>query len=286
MYKYTNDEKWNDYNFKLYLPQIGGITLYIFGNISKLLSDDVKIAARSHDECNGSDVFGTDICTCKPYLLYGIKGAVECAQRGDIGIIAYFRKEGRALGEVTKFRVYNQRKSQEGGDRSETYFENTLNIAGIIDARIQDIMPEVYLWLGINKIDWFISMSNEKYNALKMNGLLIGKQISIPVDNIHPNSMIEINAKIKAGYNNFTKNIVDIDTLYSYDYVKKQSNIFFENLKKSKSTHFIYVHSNYHILKNYLKKYMEEKISCHGMKQHSRLNHYTLDSKDYLKRIK
>lgn len=26
---------------------------------------------RVHDECNGSDVFGSDICTCRPYLVHG-----------------------------------------------------------------------------------------------------------------------------------------------------------------------------------------------------------------------
>lgn len=35
-----------------------------------------------------------------------------CAIR--TGIIVYFRKEGRALGEVTKYLVYNLRKRQEG----------------------------------------------------------------------------------------------------------------------------------------------------------------------------
>ena len=38
------------------------------------------------------------------------------AQNGGVGVIAYNRKEGRALGEVTKFLVYNARKRQEGGD--------------------------------------------------------------------------------------------------------------------------------------------------------------------------
>lgn len=51
---------------------------------------------------NGSDVFGSDICTCKPYLTYAIEECVRGAQRGGVGLVVYFRKEGRALGEVTK----------------------------------------------------------------------------------------------------------------------------------------------------------------------------------------
>lgn len=63
---------------------------------------NVKLALRVHDECNGSDVFGSDICTCRPYLIFGIEEAVKEAQRGGSGVVVYFRKEGRALGEVTK----------------------------------------------------------------------------------------------------------------------------------------------------------------------------------------
>lgn len=51
---------------------------------------------------NGSDVFGSDICTCKPYLIFAIEECIRCAQRGGVGVVVYFRKEGRALGEVTK----------------------------------------------------------------------------------------------------------------------------------------------------------------------------------------
>ena len=50
-----------------------------------------------------SDVFGSDICTCRPYLIFGVEEAVKEAQRGGSGVVIYFRKEGRALGEVTKY---------------------------------------------------------------------------------------------------------------------------------------------------------------------------------------
>lgn len=56
-------------------------------------------------QCNGSDVFGSDICTCRPYLIFGIEEAVKEAQNGGSGVVIYFRKEGRALGEVTKVSV-------------------------------------------------------------------------------------------------------------------------------------------------------------------------------------
>ena len=71
---------------------------------------NVRLALRVHDECNGSDVFGSDICTCRPYLIFGVEEAVKEAQQGGSGVVIYFRKEGRALGEVTKYLVYNARK--------------------------------------------------------------------------------------------------------------------------------------------------------------------------------
>ncbi|KAI1633653.1 GTP cyclohydrolase N terminal-domain-containing protein [Biscogniauxia mediterranea] len=89
-------------DIKVFLPPIGGLTVYCFGDPAKMSDESCKLALRVHDECNGSDVFGSDICTCRPYLIFGIEEAVKEAQRGGSGVVIYFRKEGRALGEVTK----------------------------------------------------------------------------------------------------------------------------------------------------------------------------------------
>ncbi|WP_426549199.1 hypothetical protein [Dapis sp. BLCC M126] len=64
-------------------------------------------------------------------------------------MIVYFRKEGRALGEVTKFLVYNARKRQAGGDRADAYFTRTECVAGVQDMRFQELMPDVLHWLGV-----------------------------------------------------------------------------------------------------------------------------------------
>ncbi len=40
------------------------------------------LAVRVHDECNGSDVFGSDICTCRPYLVHAIDVCIKTAQEG------------------------------------------------------------------------------------------------------------------------------------------------------------------------------------------------------------
>jgi GTP cyclohydrolase II len=157
-----------------------------------------KLALRIHDECNGSDVFGSDICTCRPYLTFGIEEAVKEAQNGGSGVVIYFRKEGRALGEVTKYLVYNARK--RGEDRASEYFKRTENIAGVKDMRFQALMPDILHWLGITKIDRMLSMSNMKHDAIVDQGIPIHERVPIPDDMIPADSRVEIDAKIQAGY--------------------------------------------------------------------------------------
>lgn len=187
-------------DLKVWLPPIGSTTVYIFGNPEDLSKPEVELSCRVHDECNGSDVFGSDICTCRPYLMYGIEHAAETAQRGGVGLIAYYRKEGRALGEVTKFLVYNARKRQEGGDSAATYFKRTECVAGVEDARFQEFMPDVLHLFGIKKIHNLHSMSNMKYNAIVGSGIEVVNRVSIPDDLIPGDATVEMEAKKAAGY--------------------------------------------------------------------------------------
>jgi len=187
-------------DLSVFLPPIGGTTLYIFGDPARLGDARYPLTCRVHDECNGSDVFGSDICTCRPYLAHGIEECVRQAQAGGAGLIVYNRKEGRALGEVTKFLVYNARKRQAGGDQAATYFERTECVAGVQDARFQQLMPDVIHWLGVRRIDRFVSMSNLKYDALAASGVEIGERVPIPPDLVPPDAAVELEAKKAAGY--------------------------------------------------------------------------------------
>ena len=187
-------------DIKVFLPPMGGITLYIFGDPAAIADPHRRLTCRVHDECNGSDVFGSDICTCRPYLTHGIEECVREAQAGGAGLIVYNRKEGRALGEVTKFLVYNARKRQPGGDQAATYFERTECVAGVQDARFQQLMPDILHWLGITRIDRFVSMSDMKYNALTGSGIEIGERVPIPDHLVPPDASVEMEAKKAAGY--------------------------------------------------------------------------------------
>jgi GTP cyclohydrolase II len=184
----------------VFLPPIGGQTIYIFGNPHDLANPEVTLTARVHDECNGSDVFGSDICTCRPYLTHAIEECIRGAQDGGVGVVIYCRKEGRALGEVTKFLVYNARKRQEGGDSATNYFLRTECVAGVQDMRFQELMPDTLHWLGIRKIHRLVSMSNLKYDAIVGSGIEVGERVKIPEDLIPDDARVEMDAKKAAGY--------------------------------------------------------------------------------------
>jgi GTP cyclohydrolase II len=184
----------------VFLPPIGGTTVYLFGDPAAIQDPAKILTCRIHDECNGSDVFGSDICTCRPYLTHGVEECIRTAQAGGVGLIVYNRKEGRALGEVTKFLVYNARKRQPGGDQAATYFARTECVAGVQDARFQQLMPDAIHWLGIKRIDRLVSMSNLKYDALIAAGIEVGERVSLPPGLVPPDAMVEIEAKKAAGY--------------------------------------------------------------------------------------
>mmetsp|Transcript_14465 Transcript_14465/g.54596 ORF Transcript_14465/g.54596 Transcript_14465/m.54596 type:complete len:455 (-) Transcript_14465:114-1478(-) len=187
-------------DIKVFLPPIGGCTIYIWGDPQTIPDENIPLTVRVHDECNGSDVFGSDICTCRPYLTHAMEECVKTAQQGGAGVVIYYRKEGRALGEVTKYLVYNRRKRQKEGDTAKEYFNCTKYVAGIMDTRFQALMPDALHWLGITKIDRFISMSDMKYNAIVSTGIRIVTRVPIPPELVPRDAQVEIVAKVYAGY--------------------------------------------------------------------------------------
>ena len=187
-------------DLEVFLPPIGGQTVYVFGQPRELSNPNVTLTARVHDECNGSDVFGSDICTCRPYLTHAIEECIRGAQEGGVGVVVYCRKEGRALGEVTKFLVYNARKRQQGGDSASNYFLRTECVAGVQDMRFQELMPDVLHWLGVRRIHRLVSMSNLKYDAIVGSGIEVVERIQIPESLIPADARVEMEAKKAAGY--------------------------------------------------------------------------------------
>ena len=91
-------------------------------------------------------------------------------------------------------------KRQPGGDTADTYFRRTECIAGVQDMRFQELMPDVFHWLGIRRIDRWVSMSNDKRDALEAQGIQVIEQIALPDRLVPFDAAVEMAAKKAAGY--------------------------------------------------------------------------------------
>jgi GTP cyclohydrolase II len=283
LFKFSNDDRLNDPKINVYLPPVGGLTCYIFGDGRKIRDPLTEIAVRVHDACNGSDVFGTDICTCRPYLLFAMLGCIEVAQRGGVGIIVYFRKEGRSLGEVTKYRVYNARKHQDGGDTAEKYFFHTENIAGIRDARFQVMMPDVLNWLGVHRIDWLFSMSNEKYDALVQAGIRIYQRVPLPQHWVPKGAFVELHAKIADGYHAMEISTEEVvDKMRDLRMIREQCNRVYDLAKLDKLHHLQINEKKITKATKYVIDCIDKYHPTKNIPMHSRFRHFEEEEMSFL----
>jgi GTP cyclohydrolase II len=61
-------------------------------------------------------------------------------------------------------------------------------------------MPDVFHWLGVRRIDRWVSMSNLKFDAMQAHGIEIGERVAIPDYLIPADARVEMDAKKAAGY--------------------------------------------------------------------------------------
>jgi GTP cyclohydrolase II len=73
-------------------------------------------------------------------------------------------------------------------------------VAGAPDLRAQDLAVDVLHWLGIGRIDRWVSMSNLNRDAVTAAGIDIVRQVEIPDALIPAHADVEIAAKKAAGY--------------------------------------------------------------------------------------
>ena len=273
--KYSGNPKVADPAVRTFLPSVGGFTIYAFGDVRKIRDPATEIAVRVHDECIGSDVFGSDICTCRPYLMFAMRHAVECAQRGGVGLVIYYRKEGRSLGEVVKFRVYNARTNQEGGDRPETYFYQTESIAGIRDARFQTMMPDALSWMGITRIDWLLSMSADKYDAICEAGIQVMQRVALPDEVVPKAAWVELDAKVASGYHaeDVDKHTV-IEALHQLPMIRERSGKIFELATRRQLSHFVYDESKLKDAIDFTEGVIRRNYPDLVIPNHSRMRHF------------
>ncbi len=94
---------------------------------------------------------------------------------------------------------------------ASAYFERTECVAGVQDARFQQLMPDVIHWLGLRRIDRFVSMSDMKYDALVGQGVEVVERIALPDELVPADAHVEMAAKKAAGY--YTGEAPQIDEL-------------------------------------------------------------------------
>ena len=101
---------------------------------------------------------------------------------------------------MTKFLVYNARKRQEGGDAAAAYFERTECVAGVQDARFQQLMPDVLHWLGIAPHRPLRLHERHEVRRARRQGVKIVERVPIPDELVPADAQVEMAAKKAAGY--------------------------------------------------------------------------------------
>ena len=91
-------------------------------------------------------------------------------------------------------------ENDKRGDSPETYFQRTECVAGVQDARFQELMPDVLHFFGVKKIHHLHSMSNMKYDSIVGSGIEVVNRLSIPDHLVPEDAQVEIEAKKAAGY--------------------------------------------------------------------------------------
>ena len=74
-------------------------------------------------------------------------------------------------------------------------FERTECVAGVQDARFQELMPDIFHWLGVTRINCFASMSDMKHDSLVNQGIEIIERLDIPDELIPEDAHVEMEAK-------------------------------------------------------------------------------------------
>jgi len=174
--------------------------------------------------------------------------------------------------------VYNARTYQEGGDRPDTYFKMTENIAGIEDARCQELMPDALQYLGVSRVDHLLSMSKDKYDAITAAGIEVVNRESLPEDWVPKNAHVEISAKISAGYNAFQPKKDQVDDGQSYlltlDAVRARCNEVLNLSASGDLRHFEIDYQNMDAVVNRVIKTIRRNYPSLEVPTHSRFRHF------------
>jgi hypothetical protein len=101
------------------------------------------------------------------------------------------------------------------------------------------MMSDILLLLGVKRIDWLLSMSSDKYDAITSAGIQVMQRVSIPDDLVPKAASIEITAKISSGYHCESFHASDvIANLRSLETIRERCQQIFELAKNNKTKYF------------------------------------------------
>eukprot|EP00747_Dinoflagellata_sp_TGD_P208717 gnl/TRDRNA2_/TRDRNA2_82163_c2_seq1.p1 gnl/TRDRNA2_/TRDRNA2_82163_c2~~gnl/TRDRNA2_/TRDRNA2_82163_c2_seq1.p1 ORF type:complete len:565 (+),score=109.16 gnl/TRDRNA2_/TRDRNA2_82163_c2_seq1:242-1696(+) len=151
----------------------------------------------------------------------------------------------------------------------------TESIAGIRDARFQTMMPDALNWMGIRRIDWLCSMSNEKYEAITGAGITVMQRVSLPEDYVKDSMRVELDAKIASGYHSdgLSKDKIAAE-LNELGAIRKQCTRLYHLALKGSLQHFTLDESKLPAVVDVVQKTMQEQYPKGDVPQHSRLRHF------------
>jgi hypothetical protein len=137
------------------------------------------------------------------------------------------------------------------------------------------MMPDVLNWLGIRRIDWLCSMSNEKYEAITGAGILVMQRVDLPEDYVKESMKVELDAKIASGYHSdsIDKELIASE-LMQLSAIRHQCTKLYDLAKKGQLGFFDVNESKLHIAVDETEKSLRERYPSMKVLPHSRLRHF------------
>jgi len=147
-------------------------------------------------------------------------------------------------------------------------------------------MPDPILWLGIDRIDKLLSMSNDKYEAILGANINVLQRVSLPEDYVPENAMVEITAKIASGYASNTQATDEIvKQLSKIESVRRVCGKVFELAKEDKTKYFKLNLDKLPETAKYVADVILENYPNLDVPYHSRWRHYEKLPLDIIKNL-
>jgi len=161
----------------------------------------------------------------------------------------------------------------------------TKKIAGVVDARAQELMPDVFHWLGISTIDTLLSMSKDKYEAITQSGgIRVANRDSLPESMVPAGAHTEISAKISSGYLGFQPGRTEDNSarraVFTLESVRERCNKMLTLAMKDKLQHFQVDMSRVDDVTSIVVDCMRRHHPELAIPGHSRLRHFEVNGYD------